>query len=77
MSPAQALSSFATLAVSFSKSAFPTSACAEAVPIDEMASHGKAPRMIIDLTVILIDTSSDDWLRTARSLNWLQARDER
>jgi hypothetical protein len=42
-----------------------------------MASHGKAPRMIIDLTVILIDTSSDDWLRTARSLNWLQARDER
>jgi hypothetical protein len=66
MSLAQALSSLATLAVSFSRSAFPRSACAEAAPTDKMASKDDNPSVTSDFTVIFIETSSDDWFRTGR-----------
>src|SRR5258708_6033286 len=66
MSSAQALSSLATLAVSFSRIVFPRSVCAELEPTDKMDSKGNNPSLASDFTVNFIRTSSDDWLRTAQ-----------
>src|SRR6478735_7941963 len=55
MSLAQALSSLATLAVSFSRTVFPRSACAETGPADKMASKGNSPSLASDFTVIFIE----------------------
>jgi hypothetical protein len=55
MSSAQALSSLATLAVSFSIIVFPRSACAETEPTDKTASKGNDPSVASNFTAILIE----------------------
>jgi hypothetical protein len=55
MSLAQALSSFATLAVSFSRIVFPTSVWAETEPADKIASRDNNPSLAGKRIVIFID----------------------
>src|SRR6476646_1032588 len=55
MSLEQALSSFATLAVNFSRIVFPRSACAETEPTDKMASNGTSPSLARNFTVTFIE----------------------
>src|SRR5450631_2972872 len=52
---AQALSSFATLAVSFSRIVFPASICAETEPVDKTASKGRIPSLASKRIVIFIE----------------------
>src|SRR6267143_18007 len=55
MSLAQALSSFATLAVSFSRIVFPRSVCAETRPTDNIARKGNSPSLASKRIVIFIE----------------------
>src|SRR5438445_1201652 len=55
MSLAQALSNLGTLAVSFSRTVFPISVCAETEPTDKMASNGNNPSLASSFTVIFVE----------------------
>src|SRR5450432_3831895 len=54
ISRAQALSSFATLAFSFSRIAFPASVCAEADAIDDIANNDKVTSWVNKRNVMFI-----------------------
>src|SRR5258708_2005610 len=55
ISLAQALSSLATLAVSFSRIVFAISVCADTEPTDTMASNATSPSLASNFTVIFIE----------------------
>src|SRR5882757_4282753 len=74
MSLAQALSSLATLAVSFSRTVFPRSVCAETELTNKMANNGNNPSLARNFTVIFIErplmTGPSSFVEVAAGSRW-------